>query len=238
MMTGKIATLDNAAAAAPLAVPTEVSHERIADGAQTGTVPRAYRERQNSTNEPSADPLKPSQGRQSDSPHDAARWVAEHWDAIYNLLYRLTSAHAHDTEDLAQETFLRAMERYGSFKPGTNLRAWLMRIATNAFLDRQRRRKVMKLAPMPEDELAPPAATVAGAASAPGQGLEAREAHASVERAIAELPETQRVIFVLRTLEELSFREIAQTLGTTEETARWHMMQARRQLLTKLDGKV
>jgi RNA polymerase sigma-70 factor (ECF subfamily) len=180
--------------------------------------------------------LKRTQG--SNSTSEAERWVAEHWDAVYALTYRLTSS-AHDAEDLSQETFLRAIERRSSFRSGSNVRAWLMRIATNAFLDRQRRRKVMKIAPRAEQEAAPePMPGDRAAASAPGQAMEARELHASVERAIAELAETPRLIFVLRSLEEMSFRDIAEALSMTEETARWHMMQARRQLLGKLDGKL
>src|SRR5207302_6456411 len=130
--------------------------------------------------------------------------------------------------------FVRAIERRRSFKAGTNLRAWLLRIATNAFLDRRRHRAVMKIASLPDEA----SIAMPGDEAQPGQGLEARELYRSVERAIAELPETQRVIFVLRSLEDLSFRQIAEAVGTTEETARWHMMQARRQLLSKLDGKL
>ena len=158
---------------------------------------------------------------------DPAEWVAAHWDSVYKLLYRL-SFNRHDAEDLTQETFLRAIERQSSFKPGTNFRAWLMRIATNAFLDRQRRKKIVRMGALTDDvtQDAPP----------PGQGLEDAERHGSVEAAIAQLPETQRIIFMLRGQEELSFREIGQMIGMTEETARWHMMQARRQLLVKLDG--
>ena len=177
--------------------------------------------------------MNSSQGRNSDdsdagSPEvDVADWVATHWDAVYKLLYRLT-VNRHDAEDLAQECFLRAIERRSSFKVGTNLRAWLLRIATNAFLDRQRRKKVMKLTTLSED--------VALVGPPPGQGLEDAEKHVAIEAAIASLPEVQRIIFVLRGQEELSFREIGESIGMTEETARWHMMQARRQLLVKLDG--
>jgi RNA polymerase sigma-70 factor (ECF subfamily) len=185
--------------------------------------------------------LKQSQGSNSTknagaAADEAERWVAEHWDAVYALTYRLTAS-AHDAEDLSQETFLKAIERRSSFQSGSNVRAWLMRIATNAFLDRQRRRKVMKLAPPTDDQSA---AREPGSdrTPAPGHAMEAREVHASVERAIAELAETPRLIFVLRSLEEMSFRDIAEALSLTEETARWHMMQARRQLLAKLVGKL
>jgi RNA polymerase sigma-70 factor (ECF subfamily) len=69
-------------------------------------------------------------------------------------------------------------------------------------------------------------------------GVEDSETMALLSSAIAELDDTQRAIFVLRTQEDLSFREIAEMLGTTEETARWHMLQARRRLMKRLDGKV
>lgn len=158
---------------------------------------------------------------------EIAEWVATYWDATHKLLYRLT-LNRHDAEDLTQETFLRAIERRSSFQAGTNLRAWLLRIATNAFLDRQRHKKVMKITPLPEE--------IAFDSALPGQGLEDAERHQSVEAAIATLPEVQRIIFMLRGQEALSFREIGESIGMTEETARWHMMQARRQLLVKLNG--
>jgi RNA polymerase sigma factor (sigma-70 family) len=56
--------------------------------------------------------------------------------------------------------------------------------------------------------------------------------------AIESLPETARVVFLLRGEQDLSFREIAQIIDASEETARWHMMQARKALLAKLDGKL
>lgn len=159
--------------------------------------------------------------------------MALYWDAIYKLLYRLSGGSRHEAEELSQETFLRAIERQKSFTPGTNLRAWLSRIATNAFLDRQRRRKVMKITTLPEDY-----SPADEKSEAPGKGLEAGELHQSVLAAIASLAETPRTVFLLRSQEELSFREIAETIGTTEETARWHMMQARKALLAKLDSKL
>ena len=66
--------------------------------------------------------------------------VEEHWTAVYKLVYSLTG-NTHDTEDLTQETFLRALNRLDTFRPGTNMRSWLLRIACNAFFDWQRKRK-------------------------------------------------------------------------------------------------
>jgi RNA polymerase sigma-70 factor, ECF subfamily len=159
---------------------------------------------------------------------DIESWVALHWDSVYRLVHRLCG-NRHEAEDLAQETFLKAIERRASYQPGTNLLAWLLRIATNGFLDRHRRKKSLRIGPLPEE---------IRQESPPGQGVEGRELYNSLLAAINTLPDMQRVIFLLRGEEGLSFREIAQIVDMTEETARWHMMQARKQLLVKLHGKL
>jgi RNA polymerase sigma-70 factor (ECF subfamily) len=153
--------------------------------------------------------------------------VETHWNAVYRLLYRLTG-NGHDTEDLTQEAFLRALDRRDSFQPGTNMRAWLLRIASNAFFDLQRKRKTAKATPLEFD--------VAGDAEPQAGPAEAGELGGLLAAAIARLPETERVVFLLRSQEDLSFREIAQAIGGTEETARWHMLQARRRLMALLNG--
>lgn len=154
-----------------------------------------------------------------------ATWAAEHWDGVFTLLHRLTR-NRHEAEDLTQETFLRAARQNESFQPGTNLRAWLMRIAVNAHLDARRRQQVVRNEPLP-DEL--PAGD-----PAPRERLAGAELAAAVEQAIGQLPELPRAVFLLRTREELSFREIGDAIQATEETARWHMLQARRRLLAML----
>src|SRR5581483_2773679 len=78
--------------------------------------------------------------------------VREHWMAVYRLLYSLTGS-THSTEDLTQETFLRAISRYDTFQPGTQLRPWLMRIAANAFFDEQRKRKRVKMESLKQEPI-------------------------------------------------------------------------------------
>lgn len=152
--------------------------------------------------------------------------VDRHWESVYRLVYHL-SGNLHDAHDLAQDAFLKAMTARGSFKIGTNLRAWLLRIASNGFLDLRRRNKAARAMPMTSE----PAAT-------PRDGAVDGELMQTIEGAIGRLDDTQRAVFMLRTQDDLSFREIADVLATTEETARWHMLQARRRLMKDLDGKV
>lgn len=178
--------------------------------------------------EPRLDPRPPRSHLPLDDATRAevAGWVRQHWDTIFGHLYRLSGKRPM-AEDLAQETFLRAGQQFRSFKAGTNLRAWLMRIATNAFLDSRRRSRVAKSDVIP-DEAAAPAPAITRA--------EAGELNEALTAALAELPETARAVFLLRAREEMSFREIAEAIGSTEETARWHMLQARRKLMQRMDG--
>jgi RNA polymerase sigma-70 factor (ECF subfamily) len=159
------------------------------------------------------------------APADFAAVVNEHWTGVYKLLFHLTG-NTHDTEDLTQETFLRAMNRLASFQAGTNLRAWLLRIASNAFFDLRRKQQRGHRQPLSDDVIA--------AAPPPGQALETREQSKLLKIALEELSETARLVFHLRVEEELSFREIAEILGGSEEAARWHMHQARSKLLKRM----
>jgi|SRR5580700_2340443 RNA polymerase sigma-70 factor, ECF subfamily len=160
--------------------------------------------------------------------------VREHWDSVYRLLQSL-SGNIHDTEDLTQETFLRAWNRIDSFQRGSNLRSWLLKIASNAFFDQKRRKKRSKTQPL--DEFEP-----AGRADAPGHDLEVAQQAARVREAMRKLSKLTCMVFHLRAVEGLSFREIAEVAATTEQSARWHMHHARTKLLELLgengDGSV
>ncbi len=174
-------------------------------------------------------PLKLPVALDQDARVAMAAWVNVYWTAVYDLLYRM-AGQQHEAEDLTQETFLRAAQRRDSFTAGTNARAWLMRIATNAFLDSRRRKKVARTQPM-MDEANLPAANVGLAGD-----LNNQELGAALATALQQLPEAPRAVFLLRTREELSFKEIAQAVGGTEENARWQMLQARRKLMESLKG--
>jgi RNA polymerase sigma-70 factor (ECF subfamily) len=161
------------------------------------------------------------------APDVFAAAVDAHWPAVYRLLFCITG-NAHDAEELTQETFLRAWRRFDSFRPGTRLRAWLLRIATNAGLDVQRQRKRARQTPLPDD--------LPERQNGPGHRLETAEQAALLMAAMNELSETTRTVFHLRATESLSFREIAAMLDTTEQAARWHMHQARRKLVKHWDA--
>jgi RNA polymerase sigma-70 factor (ECF subfamily) len=167
-----------------------------------------------------------SDGAGSPMPPDVFEEVVDlHWTAVYRMLYSL-SGNAHDTEDLTQETFFRALKRFETFRRGTNLRAWLLRIGTNAFFDVKRKQQTLKIGALPEDVLS--------SEQSAESLLELAEEGQLVRVAVQELTELTRLVFHLRVSEELSFKEIAQIADITEVAARQHMHQARAKLLKRL----
>lgn len=150
------------------------------------------------------------------------RLVDRYWDQLYRWLYHL-ARDRHAAEDLTQETFLKALAALGSFRPGTNFKAWVFRIGHNNFVNQKRADRRTKH-PLPEDAAGPES-------DAPGQGVEQREAVEAVGKAVAGLPADFRAALLLRVEQGLSFRDIARILKTTEETARWRVFKARQKLL-------
>jgi RNA polymerase sigma-70 factor (ECF subfamily) len=153
-----------------------------------------------------------------------AALVERHWDGLYRWLYHLTHDR-HAAEDLAQESFLKALKHVNSFRPGSNFRAWLFRIGHNAFVN-QARRATRGRQPFPDD--------VATPEEGPAEQVITRESVELVAAAVSRLPMDFRAAFLLRVEEGLSFRQIADVLGLTEETARWRVFKARQKLLRVL----
>jgi len=152
--------------------------------------------------------------------------VVIHWPGIFRWLLACT-AHTAVAEDLTQEVFLKAWAklRDGQFVRD-NFRSWLYRIAANALTDWRRRCRIQR---HHAQQLVPPPAQ-----TEPSTGLAARELRHHLWQAVHELPLTYRMPLLLRAQEQLSFREIAERLGITEETARWRVFRARSWLLRKL----
>lgn len=153
--------------------------------------------------------------------------VERHHRRIYGTVARMTG----DRElalDLTQDAFVRAWERIATFERRSAFSTWLYRIAvrlTYDALEHRSRRPVRAL-----DERLPD----------PGTAPDEHAARSAVTRdlrtRIAELPEMQRAIVVMRTYEELPYREIATILGTTENSARVSFHHAVRKLRDALEG--
>jgi RNA polymerase sigma-70 factor (ECF subfamily) len=140
--------------------------------------------------------------------------VREHADRVYRLAYRLAGNRA-DAEDLTQETFVRVFKSLAEYQPGT-FEGWLHRITTNLFLDMVRRRQRIRFDALPDDAGDRLATTEAG----PEQAYDAMNLDPEIQQALDELPADFRVAVVLCDLEQLSYEEIAATLGIKVGTVR------------------
>jgi RNA polymerase sigma-70 factor (ECF subfamily) len=147
--------------------------------------------------------------------------VERYWDRLYHWLVRLTRE-VSTAEDLTQETFMKAFAAVKRFQAGSNLKAWLFRIAHNNFVN-QRRAIKHNRKPLEPDIAEDPSNPVAETLS--------REAMLLIAEAVAKLPSDFRGALTLRIEERLSFREIAEVMGITEETARWRVFKARQKLM-------
>ncbi len=111
----------------------------------------------------------------------------------------------HEVDDCFQETFIAALRAYPKLRDGSNLRAWVLTIATRKAIDghRARQRGGLAATELPE--------VVAAAESAPDPELWA---------AVRALPAKQRGAVVLRYVNDLPYREIGEILGCSEAAAR------------------
>lgn len=133
-----------------------------------------------------------------------------------------------DAEDVVQETFVRAFGSIDGFRGDSSLRTWLFTIARRLVLDHRRadRRRGEQVEVQDADvrtEFDPLDAVVAD------------ETERRMREAVARLTPTQREVFVLRVGEGMSYKEIADTVGTTEGAARVHYHNAMRAIKELVD---
>src|SRR5215470_14133027 len=134
-----------------------------------------------------------------------------------------------EAEDVMQETYTRAFTHLGQFRGEAQLGTWLVRIAVHEAFARVRRRR--RLAPLPPDD-AVEALSMFDRSTPTDPEHEANNAELRklLERAIDELPETYRTIFVLREVEGLSTATTAECLGVSEEVVKTRLSRARARL--------
>jgi RNA polymerase sigma-70 factor (ECF subfamily) len=167
-----------------------------------------------------------------DQPHEEPICrIGALFDAHHQRLFRLArrlARSADDARDVVQETFLRAARAPESVPHGSpNEEAWLVRVLINICRDRWRHAAVRTKA-VAEGHVVP------GGSSNPEPGILAR---AMVWQALDTLPPRRRAILVLYELEGTAIPAIAQLLGVTPVTVRWHLSIGRREMAKALGGR-
>jgi RNA polymerase sigma-70 factor, ECF subfamily len=156
-----------------------------------------------------------------------------HLDTLYGVSCRMTKSTT-EAEDLVQDTVVKAMRARDQFTPGTNLKAWLLRILTNTFINRYRRGGLERdLFEGPEaDSLTDGwvGATTMRAMRDPETQALSPLVEAEVQRALDDLPAEFRLAVVLSDIEELSYKEIADAMGCPIGTVMSRLHRGRRLL--------
>lgn len=154
--------------------------------------------------------------------------VLPHLDSAYGVA-RWLMGDAALAEDVAQEAALRALRHFGTYRGG-NARAWLLRIVHNVAHDTWAARRAQPLTSL-DAEREGPALHVPDPGETPEQALSRAQDHATLADALARLPPPLRTCLVLRELEELSYREIAEVTGVPVGTVMSRLWRARQMLL-------
>jgi RNA polymerase sigma-70 factor (ECF subfamily) len=157
--------------------------------------------------------------------------VREHSRLVYRIAYSVLRCHQ-DAEDATQETFMRVL-RYGSkLTQVEDSKTWLARIAWRVAVDRgQRRGRTREFA---LDDPEKPVAEVASIANSADETVQGVQMGTVLEKLIAAMPLKLREPLILSTIQEMSPREVAATLGISEAAVRSRVFRARQILKEKL----
>jgi RNA polymerase sigma-70 factor (ECF subfamily) len=158
---------------------------------------------------------------------DSAAWealVRTHERRVFNSCDRFTKSGT-EAQDLTQEVFLRLFRNVQSFRPesGGSFLVWMGRMTRNLLIDNYRRRSQDRITGKLVRE--PPCRD-----ARPDGLLAAREVRGRLHAAIEKLPPGLREVIVLREIEELEYRQIADALGIPEGTVKSRLSRARAEL--------
>ncbi|MBI4891885.1 MAG: sigma-70 family RNA polymerase sigma factor [Acidobacteria bacterium] len=163
---------------------------------------------------------------------DEGAWedlVKAHTRRVYSICYRFTGKDS-EAQDLTQEVFLRVFKSVKSFRAGEgSFSVWLSRLTRNLLIDNYRRTKMDRATDSIEDQLAV-MENKAAIESRTDAVLAGREASEVLQGALAKLSPELRETVILRDLEELEYREIAQVLGVPEGTVKSRLNRGRAEL--------
>ena len=153
--------------------------------------------------------------------------VRSHAQGMLNVVYRMCGD-MQVAEDAAQEAFIQAWLRLGSYRPQASFRNWLYRIAVNTAIDMLRKEK--RILPGSVEDL-----NLTDAGPGPETLVTHSERTEMVQDAVLALPDASRAVLVLREFEGLSYQEIAEALDIPVGTVMSRLNYARKLLREKLE---
>jgi RNA polymerase sigma-70 factor (ECF subfamily) len=167
--------------------------------------------------------------------------VDRHSRSVFRLAYRMTG-NEQDSEDVVQETFLRAYKQLHRWEARSSFGTWLFRIAANYSLDLMRRRKRHGEVTMndsgPDEDAPEMANTLPSNDPGPDRLMFSKRVQEKVSGALEELSQQERTAFVLRHFEGQSIDEISAALGLSGNAAKHSIFRAVQKLRRALEPLV
>ena len=164
---------------------------------------------------------------------DEAAWeelVRQHTRHVYGLCYRFTGSGA-EAQDLTQEVFLRVFRTLKTFRSAEgSFGTWLARVARNLLIDHYRRTRQERVTDPIEEQLSVLEEKGATASERPDHAVAGREASEILQAALQKLSPDLREAVILRDLQEMEYREIAEVLGIPEGTVKSRINRGRAEL--------
>jgi len=159
--------------------------------------------------------------------------VERHQTLVAGTVARMLGSNS-DVEDIAQQVFIRVWKSAGRYVARAKFTTWLLKITRNLVFNEMRRAKRHPHVPMQIEPEADEIPLKDEATATPDAILLEAELQGAVEKAIALLPETQRMALVLRRYEELSYEEIADVLDLSVPAIKSLLFRARTELRERL----
>jgi RNA polymerase sigma-70 factor (ECF subfamily) len=170
-----------------------------------------------------------------------AEIIRQYQDKVFSLIYRMLG-NRQEAEDVAQDVFITVFKTIESFRGEAKFSTWLLRIAAN-----HAKNRIKHLARRPTEGADPddvsqvravpdrPSPPVQARIDSPDTLLEAMQTERLMQEAIANLAEDQRLLVVLRDVEEMSYQEIEEITGLPEGTIKSRLHRARMAIKEWLD---
>jgi RNA polymerase sigma-70 factor (ECF subfamily) len=157
-------------------------------------------------------------------------------DAAYRFACQLSNPRS-DADDIVQEAILRAFRGFDSLR-GTHVKAWLLAIVRNCHLTALSQQQKRAFVPLPEEDDARDGHTMISNTPDPEGDSIRRDEARTLDRLMAVLPEEHREVLVLREIEDMDYREIAQITNVPIGTVMSRLARARASLKTQWEREV
>ena len=164
--------------------------------------------------------------------------VTQYQDRVYNMALSMLQ-HEEDAADIAQEVFVQVFQSITAFKGASKLSTWIYRITITKTLEQMRRKRTKKrtgivLSLTTHEYL--PEQNNKGNFYHPGVALEQKELSAVLFKAIDQLPEKQRIAFILNKIEQLNYEEVRQVMEISLSSVESLLFRAKQNLQKMLES--